>query len=191
MIRNAIGIIKSAVCAVVRNAEIYWFVFKARLEKARILKGFYFRGNIEFLPNINLGRNLVIDRMSTVWMGSVDGSLPKLSIGDGVYIGERCYLGSSLKVSVGANCLIGASSYIIDCNHRFGRRDIPINAQGFKSAPISIEEDVWIGAHCVILPGVTIGRGAIVGAGSVVNKSIPEFEIWAGIPAKIIGTRGE
>ena len=56
---------------------------------------------------------------------------------------------------------------------------------------ITLEDDVWIGAEAVILKGVTIGRGAIVAAGSVVTKSVGAYEIWGGIPAKKIGMRPE
>ena len=58
--------------------------------------------------------------------------------------------------------------------------DIAIKDQGFEGAPITIEDDVWLGTHVVVLPGVTIGRGAIVSAGSVVNRDIPAWEIWGG-----------
>ena len=54
---------------------------------------------------------------------------------------------------------------------------------------IKIADDVWLGANVIVLKGVTIGRGAIVGAGAVVTKSIPEYEIWAGVPAKKLGVR--
>ena len=55
-----------------------------------------------------------------------------------------------------------------------------------KCAPVIIENDVFIGAHCIILKGVTIGEGSIIGAGSVVTKSVPAGEIWAGNPAHFI-----
>jgi acetyltransferase-like isoleucine patch superfamily enzyme len=54
---------------------------------------------------------------------------------------------------------------------------------------VEIEEDVWIGANCVILPGVTIGRGAVIGAGSVVTKSVPAYSIYVGNPAKLMRMR--
>lgn len=58
-----------------------------------------------------------------------------------------------------------------------------------RKEPIVIVADVWIGANAVILRGVTIGRGAIVAAGAVVTRSVPEFEIWGGVPAKKLGVR--
>ena len=60
---------------------------------------------------------------------------------------------------------------------------------GQVKAPVVIEDDVWLGTHVVVLPGVTIGKGAIIGASSVVTKDIPAYEVWAGVPAKFIKRR--
>ena len=81
---------------------------------------------------------------------------------------------------------------MIDHDHGFATRAVPIVRQttGGEQA-ITIEDDVWIGVESVILKGVTIGRGAIVAAGSVVTKSVGAYEIWGGIPAKKIGMRPE
>jgi acetyltransferase-like isoleucine patch superfamily enzyme len=64
-----------------------------------------------------------------------------------------------------------------------------MNEQACSTAPIIIEENVWLGANVIVLKGVNIAKGAVVGAGSVVTKSIGENEIWAGIPAKKIRNR--
>ena len=61
--------------------------------------------------------------------------------------------------------------------------------QGYNSAPIIIKDDVWIGTNVTILPGVKISRGSVLGAGSVVTKNVPSFSIFAGVPAKQIGSR--
>ncbi|MCE9640174.1 MAG: hypothetical protein K8S22_08520 [Betaproteobacteria bacterium] len=67
---------------------------------------------------------------------------------------------------------------------------MPINNQGHAAGVIDVADDVWIGANTVILPDVSIGKGAIIGAGSVVTKDVPAYSIAAGVPAKVIGTRG-
>ena len=85
--------------------------------------------------------------------------------------------------------MIGPFCHILSGNHRFDRRDIPVRKQGHDIAPVAIEDDVWLGTHVVVLPGVTIGKGAIVAAGAVVNKDIPAYEIWGGVPAKFIKER--
>lgn len=92
-------------------------------------------------------------------------------------------------LKIGSDCLIGAYTYITTANHQFKDRNQLIRKQGVYGSDITIGNGVWIGAHVVVLPGTEIGDGAIVGAGAVVNRSIPAYEIWAGVPAKKIGQR--
>jgi maltose O-acetyltransferase len=110
---------------------------------------------------------------------------------DSVFIGRNTYIGAFQPIEIGRASMIGAYSYIVSGNHRFDRRDIPIREQGFSGKAVVLEEDVWLGTHVVVLPGIRIGRGAIVAAGSVVNRDVPAYEIWGGVPAKFIGTRPE
>jgi acetyltransferase-like isoleucine patch superfamily enzyme len=86
------------------------------------------------------------------------------------------------RITIGKNALIGSGCKFIDHYHG-------MNAQECVEAPITLEEDVWLGANVVVLKGVTIGKGGVVAAGAVVNKSIAPFEIWAGAPARKIGER--
>jgi acetyltransferase-like isoleucine patch superfamily enzyme len=74
-------------------------------------------------------------------------------------------------------------------NHIFDRTDIPMRLQGVDRKFIRIEDDVWLGTNSVILAGVTVGRGAIVSAGSVVTKDVPQYAIVGGVPAKVIRMR--
>lgn len=81
---------------------------------------------------------------------------------------------------------------IIGENHQFSRLDVPMRLQGYQEyPPVYIDDDVWIGARVIILPGITIGKGSILGAGSVVTKDVPPFSIVAGNPARIIRNRLE
>lgn len=86
--------------------------------------------------------------------------------------------------------MIASGCKIIDHDHGFKNRDKTLNKQvnGLQKA-IVIEDDVWLGVNVVILKGVRIGRGAIIAAGSVATKSIPTYEIWAGVPAQKISER--
>jgi acetyltransferase-like isoleucine patch superfamily enzyme len=119
------------------------------------------------------------------------------SIGERSFVGSGTILVSTDRVIVGNDVLIAHDCYITDTDghslsSEIRKKDIPNRWKDFKdwsvvaSAPVIIEDSVWIGPKVVILKGVTIGKGAIVCAGSVVTKSIPEMCMAAGVPAKII-----
>jgi acetyltransferase-like isoleucine patch superfamily enzyme len=89
----------------------------------------------------------------------------------------------------GNNVLVGPYTIIHSGNHRFKDASLPIFKQGFEYNIITIEDDVWIAAHCTILSGVKLGKGCVVAAGSVVTKDVPAYVVVAGVPAKIISHR--
>ena len=117
------------------------------------------------------------------------------SCGGNIEIGENCsiqlfcVLYGHGGLTIGNNVRIAAHSIIIPSNHNFDRHDIPICKQGETSKGIIINDDVWIGAGSRILDGVQIGSGCVIGAGSVVTKSIAENFIVAGVPATIVRKR--
>lgn len=95
-------------------------------------------------------------------------------------------------VTIGKNVMMGPNVAIITENHRFDRMDVPIREQGYYDRkPVVINDDVWIGMRVIILPGVTVGKGAILAAGAVVTKDVPEYAIVGGNPAKVIKYRNE
>lgn len=107
-----------------------------------------------------------------------------LKIGDNSGIGEHSEIYGD--VTIGNNVMMGTNCIIYTRNHAFERTDIPMCEQGFSEVkPVVIGDDVWIGGRVTILPGVHVGRGAIIGAGSVVTKSVPPYAIVAGNPATI------
>lgn len=113
----------------------------------------------------------------------------KIIIGKNFYCNFNCYFSSrNSSITVGDNCLFGPDVYLVNTNHGAGRTDL-IRSQSEVAAPIVIEDDVWIGAKAVILPNVTIGKGAIVAAGSVVNRDVAPYTIVGGVPAKYIKQR--
>ena len=84
--------------------------------------------------------------------------------------------------------MIASKTTINDTGHEISR-NLKINKRPVTTKEIILEEDVWIGTSCVILQGVNIGKGSIVAAGSVLNKSIPSYEVWADVPALFIKKR--
>lgn len=112
-----------------------------------------------------------------------------VSVGDNVYINARVSIVAKEKITIGNNVLIGPNVIINSGSHIFSNPNVPIREQGHKTSPIVIEDDVWIGANCIILPGVTIGKGSVVGANSLVNRSVEPYSVIGGSPAKLLKKR--
>ena len=112
-----------------------------------------------------------------------------------VCIGSNCNFGQGVFITGGGGVRIGdwvglgPDVKIWSVNHRFDDVDRPWLLQGSNKKEVVIEDDVWLAANVFIMPGTTIGRGAIVAAGSVVNKSIPAYALVAGNPARVVGWR--
>ena len=92
-------------------------------------------------------------------------------------------------IKIGNNVRIAANCMMIAGNHIFENPDIPIRKQGLVYKPITIEDDVWIAGRVNIMAGVTIGKGCVIGAGSVVTHDIPPYSVAVGCPAKVIKSR--
>jgi acetyltransferase-like isoleucine patch superfamily enzyme len=107
-----------------------------------------------------------------------------IEIGDHSTVNEFCALHGAGGIRIGNGVRIGCHTVIHSVQHHFERVDIPIWKQGTCAKPIVIEDDVWIGANSTILGGVTIGAHTIIGAHSLVTKSIPPYSIAYGVPAK-------
>lgn len=112
-----------------------------------------------------------------------------IEIGDKTFIGPFTVIQGQGGTMIGSGCLIAGHCYIVPSNHIFSNPDIPIKEQGETQQGITIEDDVWVGAGTVILDAVRVGRGSIIGAGSVVTKSIPEQTVAFGVPAKPVRKR--
>ena len=111
----------------------------------------------------------------------------KLAIGSGARINENVYLE---KVTLGDDVLIAPNVAILSRMHEFSSMEVPISQQGYREEKaVIVGNDVWIGRNVVVMPGVSIGEGAIVGAGSVVTKDVEPYSIVGGVPAKLIRKR--
>jgi virginiamycin A acetyltransferase len=114
------------------------------------------------------------------------GGLGDVIIGNYSYINSGTVIYSGNGVRIGNHVLIAANSTIAPINHEVRRRDMLIVDQRFMPSKggIVIEDDVWIGANCVILDGAVIRRGCVIAAGSVVRGELPEYSICTGNPAR-------
>jgi maltose O-acetyltransferase len=128
------------------------------------------------------GRNINIEK------GAAFGNGSQIEIGDNSGIGINCQLFGPVKI--GCDVMMASDVIILTANHKFDRLDIPMCQQGSNShSPVIIEDDVWIGTRVIVLPGVKIAKGAIVGAGAIVTKDVPEYAVAAGNPARVIKYR--
>ena len=112
-----------------------------------------------------------------------------LKLGDSVSLGNNTLISCGREIVIGSGTLFAAYCFIIDGNHNFSDPEIPIRKQPGIFEPVHIGRDVWVGAHCIILPGVTIGDGAVIGANSTVTNDIPPFAVAVGSPARVIKYR--
>lgn len=113
----------------------------------------------------------------------------EVRIGERAYIGHRCLLYGHGGIRIGCDALLANDVQLICGDHTFARRDIPIRDQPGEQKPIVIGDDVWLGASAIVLGGVTIGQGAVVGAGAVVTHDLPPYSLARGVPARIVGER--
>jgi len=137
---------------------------------------------------INNGTMLIGDRVrlasgvSTLELNVGPGAT--LRIGDSVLVNHGCSIDVTQFVSIGDHCNIGSQCILID--NAFHQLDPDRRDQPPESAPVILEDNVWLAARVIVLPGVTIGKNTVVGAGSVVTKDLPPDVLCAGIPAKVI-----
>lgn len=156
-------------------------------------KGLHINGLITILnsgKSISIGKNVIInsDKLTNPIGGDIRTILSgKIDIGNNTGMSNVTIIANT-GVKIGNDVLIGGSTKIYDTDfhaieykYRMEKPDLHI-----KSCKVEICDGAFIGAHCIILKGVTIGKRSIVGAGSVVTKDIPEDEIWAGNPARFI-----
>lgn len=114
-----------------------------------------------------------------------------LVVGDNVDIAKDVIITTSGGVFIGDRALIGYRTQILSANHKIPPIGEPIPVSGDDYAEVHIGTDSWIGANVIITPGVRVGNGAIVAAGSVVTKDIPDNAIAAGVPARVIRMRSD
>jgi acetyltransferase-like isoleucine patch superfamily enzyme len=112
-----------------------------------------------------------------------------LHLGNRVELAWDVFIEAAGTVRIGNTVAIGPGTKIWSNNHRFENPDVPIVEQGLEMLPVDIEDDVWIGADCIIKPGVRIGKGSVISAGTILSKSIPEYAVVAGNPGRVVSWR--
>lgn len=132
----------------------------------------------------SMGRDVNIER------GAFFGSGADVEIGDCSGMGINCQLPANVRI--GSNVMMGPDVLAIGQSHKFDSIETPMRLQGdMPPYPVTIEDDVWIGARVIILPGVTVCKGAIIGAGAVVTRDVPPYAICVGNPARVVRYRNE
>ena len=112
----------------------------------------------------------------------------KLMIGSETYVNRYTIFDAHVQLHVGRRVMIGPHCYFTDANHGSDPGS-SVQSQPMHHQPLIIEDEAWIGAHVTVLPGVRVGRGAIVAAGAVVTRDVPAMGIAAGVPARVIRYR--
>jgi acetyltransferase-like isoleucine patch superfamily enzyme len=153
-------------CGNIRYAAIELFSVRARLQTTN-------KGKIIVAKKCTLEDNTLIKS---------NGG--KVELGYNVYINRNCNIISRDKIYISFKTTIGPNVCIYDHDHNYLNKG-KIGCE-YVTAPVFIDENVWIGANCVITKGVTIGKGSIIAAGSVITRDVPQNVIVGGVPAKVI-----
>lgn len=113
-----------------------------------------------------------------------------ISMGRDVFINHGVDITAWGRIEIGDDVLIGPGAVLHSGDHEMRDPDVPVRKQGIRTGRIVVEDDVWIGAHSVVLRDVRLGRGCVVAAGAVVTHDVPPYAIVGGVPARVIGSRG-
>ena len=174
------------------SLALHWLLTRLRFPGARLIRfPIYVRGRyaIRLGPRLTTGRNVRLDAFP-LQPGAV-----VLVIGADVQINDSVHIGAANRIEIGDNTLIASRVFITDHDHGNYREDgtpslpeTPPAKRPITARPVRIGRNVWLGEQVCVLPGVTIGDGAIVGANSVVTRDVAANSIVAGNPARLIKT---
>lgn len=158
---------------------------------------------------IRIGNNVVIDENCLLTADGIDGigltirdnvilsrntilmaKGGRLEIGENSNIGSGCFVGTTNRLTLGKNVLVAHNGYIGGGRYSYERLDVPImNQEMVSKGEQTIGDNVWLGANVIVLDGVDVGRECVIGAGAVVTKSVPDYSIAVGVPARVIRSR--
>lgn len=137
---------------------------------------------------VSIGENCILEPGIYFKYDGIWSEGPTIIIEDNVFIGSGCEFNSNCGIIIGKLSNIASGCKFIDHDHGI-KAGIQIGTQPSKKEQIVLGNDVWFGCNVIVLKGVHIGNGAVIAAGAVVTKSVPDNEIWGGVPAKFIGIR--
>ncbi len=166
----------------------YWRYYYWKRKLGYLGKKTFLESNVKFLrypQNIEIYNNVVVKEGTRICACNKNA---RIQIGDNTTIGYHNFIFASDQIVIGSNCLVAPFVYFVDSNHQI-RKDLLINEQPNESEPIEVSDDVWIASNTTVLKGVKIGKGAVIGAHSLVNKDVEPYSIVAGSPIKKIGMR--
>jgi acetyltransferase-like isoleucine patch superfamily enzyme len=177
--------------------DIYRYLQHINLRASWRAKGIFIAKNatisIDTYGEVNLGKGVVISdgALIVATTEKAKNKVAKLSVGENSVINEYANIrASGGEIYIGSNTMIAQGVSIIATNHNIHTNMLMIEDIWDQSkSDVFVGNNVWLGAHSVLLPGVKIWDGAVVAAGAVVNKDIGENEIWGGVPARYINTR--
>lgn len=173
---------------------------RSYLESELYKKALNARRNVSVHPSAEIDPDATFETNGTIAVGPdcrirehvvIAPSGGRITVGENSLVNVFGTLLGHGSVDIGADVLIGPHTTIVAGNHTFDDPDTPIVQQEVASVGIEIRDDVWIGANCAVLDGVTLGTGSVVAAGSVVTESVPAYTVVGGAPAEQISDRGE
>lgn len=137
---------------------------------------------------IVVAANVVIDSFVKI---KPAGGTGNLTVGERSTINSGCVLYTGNGIAIGCDVAVAANSTFAPVNHAYKDKSFLIREQGFlpSKGGIIVEDDVWIGANCVLLDGAVLRQGCVLAAGSVVRGELPAYTVWAGSPLRQIGLR--
>jgi acetyltransferase-like isoleucine patch superfamily enzyme len=142
------------------------------------------------LNGVHLGNNVRLKEFGWVQVSShLTQRGSGLQVGDDTYIGRNCVLGAGGGLVIGSNVTLGAYVHLLAEDHEFEDSSRAVGEQGVRRRGIVIEDGSWLGNSVLVVDGVTVGRNAVVGAGSVVTRDIPAAAVAGGNPARVIRQR--
>ena len=184
--RGAFRFRANVAAAAAELRTLWWRMLGMQIGAGTLLPKIY----VTWPHQVSLGANCQLEHGIYFKYDGIYAPGPSIFIGDRAFVGCGCEFNVRRRLEIGADALIGSGCKFVDHDHGTARGDVSMSRQPQGAeAEIVLGADVWLGANVVVLKGVRIGRGAIVAAGAVVTKSIGEYEIWAGVPARKIGLR--